>query len=108
VEITGKKKTHRVNKPIKLRLPEPDAELGTDKVQGLIRNFVVRGGVPKWGTAMPPKESYDKLKKLHQKVKEFTPNEIGHQSVVLVYLDQGKDGIWHFVHVSTEEVHVIP
>jgi hypothetical protein len=107
--LTGKKKTHRVNVAIEVDMLEAKAENPTANPQGLLRNFVCVGGVPKWGTAYGAGGNYADLKALLKPGvgDTFTPNEPGLHTVILVYLEKGPDGKWRFRQVQTEEVHVI-
>jgi hypothetical protein len=102
--MRGKRKNYRLNEVIPLDNGDANPELGDANAKGLLRNFVRRGGVPRWGTALNQLDTVRKLKF----VGSFQPNEIGNHTVVLTYFDKGADGVWRFFQLQTQEVNVIP
>jgi hypothetical protein len=104
--MRGKRTHHRVNEAIPLDFSDATPEGGAAKTQGVLLNFVRRGGAPpRWGKL----HTYDTVANLLKAPnKTFTPNEVGQHTVVMVYFEQGKDGVWRFVHLATDPVRVHP
>lgn len=106
----GKKKTSRMGLKVDLDLAEAQPEAGDPP--GLLRNFVLASGLPKWGNAPFEKNNgtastgYEVLSEL-RKVDKFTPNEPGEHAAVLVFIEKAADNVWRFHQVVCEDIQVL-